>query len=358
MPDWFPYTIRYIGDCGISGHGYSMRGMLAALHEVGVRRDQIDIMPWPPTMSLQEDWFFDRFLRSRDDRPSLDDTPRVNLIDTRLPDVHHFWTKGWHNVIVAPWRRVPDGAAAIINRCEEVWATSENVAAALRDGGVTLPIFIIPRALQPELLKTPPKEVAPDIAPELHPYVGPHEFKHTSPVYFYYVGTWDAGKNVETLLKAFLAVGWGPNDPVELILHSPYNSGGAQQQIDALLPKQPPVVRLLQKPKSYGWVCKLHQMNHVLVSAARDESFPPWEAAAVGNLVVMPTCVDPIPGALTFNLDDVDDLSRQFKVAFDLIRSGWLGTDWGHAVRKMVSPAAVGELLKQRLTALKGELEA
>ena len=60
MPSWFPYPIRYVGDCGISGRGYSMRGNLAALHELGITREQIDIMPWPPTMSLQEDWFFDR----------------------------------------------------------------------------------------------------------------------------------------------------------------------------------------------------------------------------------------------------------------------------------------------------------
>lgn len=357
MPSWFPYPIRYVGDCGISGRAYSMRGYLAALHEVGITREQVDILPYPPTMSLQEDWFFARFLRMRDDRPSFDHgAPRVNIIDTRLADVRAFWTKGWHNVVVAPWNWLPERAASNINCCDEVWAASERAADALRDIGVTLPIFVFPRPVQPELLETPPKHVAPDIAPELHPHFGPHEYKHTAPVYFYYVGGWDKRKNAEALLQAYFAAGWGPRDPVELILHCPYNSHAAKQRLEALKPAQAPIVRLLQAPKSYSWVCKLHQSNHVFVSAARDESLPPWEAAAVGNLVVVPDCVAPPPGAWTFANGDLGALSRQFRLAFENIRSGWLGTGWATQTRKLVSPGAVGELLKKRLSALAREL--
>lgn len=361
MPNWFPYPIRYVGDCGISGHAYSMRGYLAALHEVGVTREQIDVMPWPPTPpgALQEDWFFDRFLRLRDDRPDFDSgTPRVNVIDTCLGDVRRFWTKGWYNIVVAPWGWLPDGAAEAINRCDEVWATSERAAKALRDVGVTLPISVIPRPVQPDLLETPPKHVAPDIAPELHPHFGPHEYKHTAPVYFYYGGGWAKRKNAEAVLCAYFAAGWGPKDPVELILHCPYNSADAKQRLDALLPEKPPIVRLLQAPKPYSWVCKLHQSNHVFVSAARDESLAAWEAAAVGNLVVVPDCVEPPPGALTYAEGDTDALSQRFRGARGLIRAGWLGTGGAKQTRKQVSPSAVGELLKQRLSALKGKLEA
>lgn len=372
MPDWFPYPIRYVGDCGISSRGYSMRGNLAALHEVGIRRDQIDIMPWPATMSLQEDWFFDRFLRSRDDRPDFDqDARRVNIVDVRLPDVRGLWTKNWYNVAIAAWptNRLPDEVADALRRFDEIWAVSDHVELLLRQAGVQTPVYVIPTPLQPELLKTPPKHVAPDIAPEVHPYIGPHEFKHTSPVCFYYIGRWNTRKNVDGLLKAYFATGWTNRDPVELIIHS---RDAVSEVCDR--GKDAPIVRLLTTPKTHSWVCKLHQMNHVFVTATRGDSFslPAWEAAAVGNLVVVPEDgLEPPQGTLfcASNLTtgrggadawwepDLDDLTEQFKVAFDLIRSGWLGTDWAEATRKQVSPAAVGELLKARLTAIGAKLK-
>lgn len=365
MPSWFPYPIRYVGDCGISGRGYSMRGNLAALREVGITEEQIDVMPWPPSMSLQRDWFYDRFLRLRD-RPSFVDTPKVNIIDVRLTDVGQFWTAGWYNVVVADWDtdRLPEDVVEAINRCDEVWTASENVIWTLRQSGVELPALVIPPALQPELLETPPKHVAPDIAPEVHPHVGPHEFKHTAPVYFYYIGDWSERTNVDGLLQAYVATGWRRDDPVELLIHSP----GHRRRI-ALLDGAP-IARVLTTLKSYSWVCKLHQMNHVFVTATRADGFclPAWEAAAVGNLVIVPEdALETPPGALTYETrltaagappgqkwwePDLDDLTRQFRVAFDLIRAGWLGTDWAVAARKQVSPGAVGERLKERLVAI------
>jgi hypothetical protein len=364
MPDWFPYPIRYVGDCGISRRGYSMRGNLAALREVGVTEKQIDVMPWPPTMSLQEDWFFDAFLRSRT-RPVFTGNKRLNLIDVCFADVAHLWTAGWYNVVVADWAldRPPADVKVVNDHCQEVWATSDHVKARLLQGGVEIPIYVIPWALQPELLEKPPKAIAPDIAPEVHPYIGPHEFKHTSAVYFYYIGC----QNVEGLVRAFFSTGWRAKDPVELIIHN--HRGGVL--LDELRDhvKDPPIVRLLQTPKSYGWIAKLHQMNHVFVTATQAGGFclPAWEAAAAGNLVVVPQdAVEPPPGARLFTtsrsqqgdwLPDLGDLANQMHVAFDLVRAGATYEQTATEARLQASPAAVGKLLKERLVAIRAELE-
>jgi len=342
MPDWFPYPIRYAGDCGISSRGYSMRGNLAALLAVGITRKQIEVMPWPPSMSLQEDWFFDHFLRTRDDRPNLDSGPRLNVIDVRLAEVRRFWTKGFYNIVVARWGKLPPGAAEGINRCDEVWATSARAAVALRDSGVTVPIFVCTGAVQQDLLETPPKEVAPDIAPEVHPYLGPHEFKHTSPVCFYCIGDTNPA-------LAYATAGWTGRDPVELLIHSVGKPMPRPTDDDA------PIIRSLSsfKLKTHGWICKLHRMNHVFVTTRKDFCLSAWEAAVVGNLVVMPDSnVSVPPGAITYE-EDRAALTQQLRVAFDLIRSGWVGTAHAIAARNLVSPSAVGEALKQRLTAIK-----
>jgi hypothetical protein len=360
-PPWFPYPIRYVGDCGISGYGYAMRGVLAALRGIGVTEEQIDIMPWRPAMSLQQDWLYERFLYARE-RPSFAKGQRVNIIGTPLQEVAHFWTAGWHNVVVADCKTngpLPEGVAAAINRCDEVWAATEHTRWTLLQAGVEVPVHVVPYALQPELLETPPKVVAPDIAPEVHPYIGPHEFKHTSPVCFYYIGR----QNIDGLLQAYFNTGWTDTDPVELIIHNPRSVVKLPERDGA------PIVRLLAVPKTYHWICKLHQMNHVFVTATRGSGFclPAWEAAAVGNLVVVPQdALETPPGAVTYGSKliagsydwepDLEDLTLRFKVAFDLIRSGWLGTDWAIAARKQVSPGVVGELLKERLTAIKAEL--
>jgi len=385
VPNWFPYPIRYIGDCGISGRGYSMRGYLAALRTIGVTEEQIDIMPWPPA-NPPEDWLHACYLCARD-KPSFSGLRRLNVIDVALLAAGRFWTKDWYNIVVASWStdRLPDDVVSPINRCDEVWAVSEQVQQTLLQAGVEKPIYVIPHALQPELLETPPKEVAPDIAPRVHPNIGPHEYKHTSPVCFYYVGSWDERKNVrDGLLQAYFNTGWTSSDPVELVIHSPAPSGRdvvahdklLHEQLDWLRGQQPqpfdaPVVHLSTRPRPYSWICKLHAINHVFVTATRGEGFclPAWEAAAAGNLVVVPAdAVETPPGALTYwsQLTDVpgrpgqkwwdpnlEDLTRQLRVAFQLVRSGSTVAELAHQARARVSPVAVGELLRERLTAIK-----
>lgn len=412
MSDAFPYNIRYVGDCSASGHGYAMRGNLAVLQELGIGPEQIDILPWPIYRDVPEDWFYQRFLCARD-RPLFKGQQHLNIINTHLPDVGRFWTAGWYNVVVAAWEtsQLPSASfpcggignapvAEAINKCDEVWATTERVKTTLVAGGVTIPIYVIPHALQPQLLETPPKDVEPDFAPELHPYMGPEDLAHTTPVLFYYVGGWNARKNVRTLLEAYFNTGWTPIDPVELVIHSVAGSVDeqarqahafvTQSEFAALRDSLPnhldaPIVRVLTEPKSYSWICKLHAANHVFITATRGEGFclPAWEAAAVGNRVIVPagalgvdvpgavevpttrTRITPMPEAQGYELGqkwwdvDVDDLTQAFKTAFDDVRAnGCYDAASAQLVRAMLAPdGEVAKLIEARLSAIKKVLD-
>jgi len=412
LNDTFPYLIRYVGDCNASGHGYAMRGNIAALLTLGIPEEQIDILPWPVGTGMTHDWFYNRFLCARE-RPLFHGSNHLNIINTHLPDVGRFWTAGWYNVVVAAWETnaLPKGTfatghgksetvVASLNKCDEIWATTERVGLTLKQSGVTIPIFIIPHALQPELLDTPVKEVQPDFAPKLHPYVGPEDLKHTTPVLFYYVGGWNDRKNVHGLLQAYFATGWTPADPVELVIHSVASGGDmeaqkahafiTQTQFAALRDSLPspydaPIVRVLTDQKPYSWVCKLHQINHVFITATRGEGFclPAWEAAAAGNMVVLPqdavppiTCSYNVPTELRpitampevqgYELGQhwwesrVEDMTKAFRQAFDDIRNGEKHMQIQNAarhVRDELSPVAVGKRIKARLMEIKNTMD-
>jgi len=177
-----------------------------------------------------------------------------------------------------------------LNRFDEIWVPSEHVKWVFEESGVTAPVYVIPHVLQERLLALPPKE-AVTLAPR-------------DTVHLYHVGTWNARKDPEALVRAYWSCGWNPTDRVRLLLHlvPPNRAESAvfahqemvRNRLSALKkiagPGGEAQLGLLTTPRSYDWILRMHQQCNVFCSASHGEGFAAGlgalEAVAMGNYVI------------------------------------------------------------------------
>lgn len=115
----------------------------------------------------------------------------IKILHT-TPNVYKsFMEQGKYHIGRAFWEtdKVPLDFAQNLELMDEIWTGSEFNKQAIRNAGVTKPIFVIPEAIDTEL----PLEIAPYQIPQINPT----DFK------FYAIFEWTERKNPKALVEAF-----------------------------------------------------------------------------------------------------------------------------------------------------------
>jgi glycosyltransferase involved in cell wall biosynthesis len=254
-----------------------------------------------------------------------------------------------------------------------------HVKNVFEQSGVTVPIHVVRHALLHGLLA--------EAASPRTPLSGGRRD-------FYTIGSWNARKNVEGLIRAYFAVGWNVESPVHLACHCvpATRDEGTMQSMSWIAQEGAknlymsasnagvlPPFGLLTTARSYEEMYAFHRQHNIFVTASRGEGFciPIVEALAFGNqviasgpwlndlrtvvlddgsLVIVPVQsvpITPMPECRGYELDhrwwepDVDKLVAALHAA-----TGCCDSKVAAAVREHYSPAAVGHVLAERLTSI------
>lgn len=279
-----------------TGYNNALRGLIRSLEVLGYTPENVHVIGAATSMIYQTDENRD-WLEPYIFGPwECDD--KINLVHLNPGMVGDYWTTvgGRVNIAYCAWETdhlprkvytvngVDRTCAGDLNKFDQVWVPSAFLVKVFRDSGVTVPIHVVPHALQPELLARPIKE---DFS------LGKRKL--------YTLGAWNDRKNIRGLLRAYLATGWSPLK-ASLLMHlvPPTRDGHAieahafiakeqtTQLYDALPDKGGPGFGLLTQPRPYPWVLDFHAQNDVFVTASRGEGFclPALEALALGNVAV------------------------------------------------------------------------
>jgi len=397
--------IRYSCDCTESGYGYAARGYLRALEACGRDNKMVRVIPavfWRGPEAAQapeNDWLYQKYLMNFDGKP--DPETGINVVHVSPTHLGMFWAANWYNIACTTWEtsKLPEGIYAncagskprtvvqTLNECyDEVWVPTPRVRDVFVASGVTKSIVVIPHALLPELLDVDPRESRPEVG-KLHPKI---DDSGGRPCRFYCPGSWDMRKNPQAVLRAYYQTGWTIASPVELLLHTQDNTGAIQRDVEAIRaacpqPYDMPSMEPSNGRRSYNWMLEVHRIYDVLVTASHGEGFclPALEALAMGNLVVgtrevldhfewavnegwvlpVDSTVGDIavmPEAAGFELGqkwfepridgDGASLIGQLRGALDIAQNGLLpGPECAAEARKRYSPAAIGQLVKERM---------
>jgi glycosyltransferase involved in cell wall biosynthesis len=282
--------------CDISpgtGHNNATRGLVQALETLGYTTETLHLVG---AVSASFDYLHDPDWLSKYLYASWQETETVNLVHLNPGLVGDFWTKDRLNIAYCAWETdaLPKAVLTIndedrsvvgdLNKYDQIWVPTAFLVSVFKESGVTVPIHVVPHALQNELLERPLKPFPP-----------------LPPTVFYTVGAWNARKDLEGLLRAYLTSGWTITSPVKLLMHAvPHNrdQGSIQSHqivaheaakgLVASLAGGAPPFGLLTMPKKYSNVLDLHENSHVFVSMSHGEGFGLGilEALALGRVVI------------------------------------------------------------------------
>lgn len=335
--------------------------------------------------------------------------PPINLVHLNPGMVGNYWTKGKYNIAYVSWetdalpkrtftRTVvgfegeapntnPRTVVDDLNDYDEVWVPAKFLVDVLQNSGVTTPVRVVPHALAFD-----PRDYWQRSGAQL---------RAGGQLRFYCIGSWNARKDPELLLRAYFAAGWNPMSPVDLQMFSvpPTRMGAAvighgmmaQQALRDIRgslpdPQGAPGVGLHTTYVSHETVIRRHCEHHVLVSPSHGEAFclPALEALALGNWVIgggpwmeelaavagviqeggpvdlLPSTVGPIipmPEVGGYEVGQnwwyiaQGELTNALREASNAARAEGWSPDFGAAERiwKVYSPAAVAEVIRRRL---------
>jgi glycosyltransferase involved in cell wall biosynthesis len=296
------YSIRYWADLNLtSGYHTAARGMLRALAACGFGPDRVRVVGTSVEDMAQAyaDKDLAPYLDAARERPA----DIVNIVHANILDAGRFHTTldRRYNILVTAWEvdALPTrtqaktaygerSAVEALKLFDQIWVPKRETVELMVDAGV--------EAEKVQLLPHPLLRVP----------AAPANKASNDRFRFYYIGSWDERKDVATLLQAYFLTGWSVLDPVELLIHTPPAPGVAGHrhtervtEAFGLLQKQAgsdrlPNVGLLTTRRSRRWVEDFHAMGHCFVTASRGEGFclPAAEAAAAGNLLVLPQHVE------------------------------------------------------------------
>lgn len=386
------YPIRIVGTNDAGGYGHAARGLIQALAAVGYGPDVVRFLPAVTTSmgvmrhdGLEDAWLEPYFSGDR----TKDDKINIVHLNPALVGIYHTAQGGRYNIAYCSWEtdRLPKkehnylGVQRTVVEClndfDEVWVPTTFTVDVFKRSGVTVPIYVIPHALQESLLAVPPRDPTPP----------------KGRVTFYNIGSWNPRKNTQDVARAYFSCGWSPLTSVQLILHQvPSNrteeAVEAHQHIlndeltrlkEGYVDGSHAQLLLHATPKAYSWIVKLHRQSHVFVSASRGEGFglPELEAVAMGNYVVGgggPALTDlaaVVPGSVTllprqevpvelmvegYELDQlwwqtsVQDLRDEMKALHSFVQEeGMPLPEDVEKVRDQYAPSSVGKLINERL---------
>ena len=378
-------TIRLYGDLNYgSGYNTALRGLVQALEAIGYSPDTLRVIGAIAGCYYREfepvDWLSKYVYQ---DWQHEIEAINLVMLNPAMVDTYFTTVGGRYNIAYCAWEtdRLPaiewtvDGekrtCVSSLNRFNEIWVPTNYVRNTFEDCGVTVPIHVVRHALLRGLLAHPAKA-------------------RCDAARFYTIGSWNARKNVEGLLRAYFATGWHVESGKNLVCHCVPSSReetavasaswlakeGAQNLYDsAANPASLPGFGLLTTPRSYEEMYQLHLNNDVFVTASRGEGFclPVVEALALGNPVIasgpwlddndlLPVAgsglrrvrcesvpITPMPECRGYELTH-----RWWEPLFDslvyaLQQAHTLPMPKARAVRDHYSPGAVGSLLAKRL---------
>lgn len=385
-------TIRLFGDLNYgSGYNTALRGLVQALETIGYTPETLRVIGVATGTCYREfeayDWLANYVYQ---DWPH--DGEDINLVMTNPGMVDDYWTSygGRYNIAYCAWEtdRLPKltwvkegvtrNCAIALNQYAQVWVPTNHVKNIFEQSGVTAPIHVVRHALLRELLAI----------------AGDRVTRSASRRDFYTIGSWNARKNVEGLIRAYFAVGWNVESPVHLACHCVPASrdegtmqamswvaqeGAKNLYLSASNAGVLPPFGLLTTARSYKEMYAFHRQHNIFVTASRGEGFclPVVEALAFGNQViasgswlddlravikddnslwtvpVQSVPITPMPECRGYELDhrwwepDVDKLIGALRVA-----NGACDPRTAAAVREHYNPAAVGNVLAERLTSI------
>lgn len=365
--------------CDISpgtGSNNATRGLVQALETLGYTIDTLHLVG---AVNISFDYLHDEpdWLSKYLYAP-WPETESINLVHLNPGLVGDFWTKGRLNIAYCAWETdsLPKAEYDIngerrtvvgdLNKFDQIWVPVSFLVDVFKRSGVTKPIHVVRHALQRELLDRPVQPLPP-----------------VPPTVFYTIGSWNARKNLDGLLRAYLTSGWNISSPVKLTVHAVPSSRdlrsieahqivaheAVKNLVSALAGGAPPF-GMLTTPRSYREVLELHERGHVFVTMSHGEGFglPLVEALALGRraigggpwldeisvssltkLAAVKTPITPMPECRGYELDqswwaiDPKDMVTAMQ-STDVIGPEEL--KWtAEKVREAYSPEAVGRIV-------------
>lgn len=316
---------------------------------------------------------------------SLENKPlgyKIKILHT-TPNVYtQFMEPDMYHVARAFWEtdKVPEDFAKNIQLCDEVWTGSEYNAQAMRNAGVTKPIYIIPEAIDTD-------------APEVDPYI----IAENTAYKFYSIFEWTERKNPIALLTAYWQE-FGPDDDVMLVLKTYIDN--FQREKRAEIDTQ---VRRIKKQLNLKYYAPLYMFRNMLdrrqvyrfhktfdcfVSAHRGEGWgvPQMEAGLLSKPIISTNCggiheymthkenallvpytkskVDNSRNKQWYAPDqnwasvDITELQKNMRYAYRYQKATQkMGIKCGQLVQDRFSLKAVGQIMLDRLTTIQKLLE-
>lgn len=285
-----PRRIHYVVEAGHSGFAVAGREAIRTLVAAGVE------VTWEPIawgnggmQSYHGPLPPDPLLDSRRRAPSRPDAVVLHMTPNSLPP----WLErygGYRLIVHTVWEsdRLPPGWGALLNQAQAVIVPCHWNAEVFRDGGVDVPVHVIPYTLSEDL------------------YVERAEPAGRKTV-FYSIGLWTSRKAIDRLVRAYLSA-FSRDDQTELVLktsakdlsrlsrrfavrhllnawnNSARSLARLRREFDSKAP-----IRLLTGHDPRATILNLHAHSHCYTSLCHAEGWGlgAFEAAAIGNPVVM-----------------------------------------------------------------------
>lgn len=295
--------IKYCGPAkDYSGYGEANRHDIAALVSAGC-----DVSVELTRHCLEISEFGD--LGAMVDELAVKRTPYDFKILHTTPNIYgQFIEPGKYHIGRVFWEtdKLPPDFAAGAQLCDELWTGSEFNAQAIRNAGVTKPIYIIPEAIA----------IHNDTV-DLKPFTIPH----TDTFKFYSIFEWTERKNPKALIEAYLRE-FTENDKVSLTIKTyvdnftPDKKNLIEQEVNNIktsldLDSYPPIYLMLDL-MDRNQIYRFHKTFDCFVSTHRGEGWgiPQMEAMAMGNPIISTAC-----GGIHEHLtDNYDALLAKFKM--------------------------------------------
>lgn len=270
-------NVSYLGPLkDYSGYGEASRHHVAALDAAGVNV-QAELVTYSTDASDfgEIGKTVDRLLENKGHS-------RIRLLHTTPDQFKRHLVKGKYHVGFCYWEtdKLPEGFAAGLKHCDEVWTGSESNRQAILSTGVDKPVYIFPQPLETE-----------------REWPDPYQIPDFDGFLFYSIFEWTDRKNPGALLNAFWQE-FQNDENVGLLLKTYHrnfvlsNKRMVRSYVQTFknrsgLRKFPPVFLYLDLMDRHQ-VMRVHKTGHCFVSTHRGEGWgvPQAEAMLAGNPVI------------------------------------------------------------------------
>lgn len=318
-----PLRVAYVGPALYpTGYGQATRAHMKALQKAGaVVMGQLNERPTPVLADelVRDDHAVNEILDPKFWPPEQERGPDTWVWHV-TPDAFARSGDGKPNLGYAVWEveGLPEGWADACNRMDGLMTCSEFSARLFREGGVTVPIEVVPHPVDPERFN-------PDVDAGLRGMFPGVE------TLFVIVAQWMFRKGIEDALIAY-ASEFRPDEPVGMVLltwrggHSVKEKRAIHRYIHMVLKSlnvlTPRVWRIGDKLPDSS-LPSLYAASDVLVLPSRGEAFslPVFEAAACGR----PSIVTGYGGMWDWLTDE-----SAYRVAYDMETVHAAGPMWRH----------------------------